>query len=131
MARVNPPPTNLAILSQDGRIAQVWADWFYRLATNVSQAAQVTTVTGGGTTTLLAGPDRFVYVDTTLGNTVIILPPSDYSGQEIEVNYQTGSNRLDIQPTGSDLIIGQTLVQVYVRRTSLRFKAASGEWVII
>lgn len=131
MAVLNPPPTNLAMIAPDGRVSQVWADWLYRLSTQAAVAGSVSSISGGGVTTLLPGKDQFVYVDTTVANTTIILPKSNFSGQEIEINFVAGNHRIDVLPTAPDTIIGQSQVQMFVRTTSLRFKAANGQWVII
>lgn len=57
--------------------------------------------------------------------------PVAKNGKEIEVIKTFNGSYIRILPSGTDTIVGDTSVIVYVQWTALRFKAVAGGWIII
>lgn len=79
--------------------------------------------------------DGVVLVDTTSGDVTVTLPEiADWmvtDKYEVELVKIVAANTLNIVPTGTDTILGDTSVVVTIQWTALRFRAATGNWIII
>jgi len=60
---------------------------------------------------------------------VIILPPAR-NGGEFQV-IMSGTAKITVQLSGTDLIYGESSVELTVKGTSLHFKAITGGWVLL
>jgi len=89
--------------------------------------SQVFKVTDDFTVTL---NQDIIAVDTTLKDITITLPLTG-NGRDIEIIKVASPFKLYVQLSGTDLIYGETLVEMDVLGTSLRFKAILGGWVLI
>ena len=87
------------------------------------------------TDTTLGVLDEVVLVDTTSVGVEITLPEiSDEmvrGKREYEIVKTVSANTLTISPTGEDTIVGEPDALVTVQWTALRFRATSGNWVLI
>ena len=90
------------------------------------------TATGNFT---LSASDDVVLVDTSGGDVTVTLPEiSDEMvrhKQEFEVVKTTTAGTLTILPTGTDTILGEPDAVVTVQWTALRFRATTGNWVVV
>jgi hypothetical protein len=90
--------------------------------------------TEAGDFTVIA-EDEVVLVDTTAGNVTVTLPEiSDAlvrEKYEVELVKKVAANTLTVLPTGTDTILGEPDAVVTVQWTALRFRAATGNWIII
>lgn len=79
--------------------------------------------------------DDIVLVDTSAGDVTVTLPEiSDAmvrNKQEFEVVKIAATNALYIEPTGTDTILGEPDAVVTDQWTALRFRATTGNWVVI
>lgn len=83
----------------------------------------------------LSDEDEVVLVDTSSASLVVTLPEiSDdmiREKREFEVVKTSAANTLTITPGGTDTLVGETDARVTAQWTALRFRAASGNWVLI
>lgn len=79
--------------------------------------------------------DEVVLVDTSGGDVTITLPEiSDdmvRDRREYETVKTTAAGTLTVAPTGSDTIMGAADAVVTVQWTALRFRATTGNWVLV
>ena len=103
---------------------------FYQVEVDTTVGAYSVT-----TATTLGSQDEVVLVDTTGGDITITLPGiSDdmaRSKREYEVVKTVAANTVTIVPTGADTVVGDASVVVDLQWTALRFRATSGNWVLI
>lgn len=80
-----------------------------------------------GDTYIATDEDDYILV----GQTATITLPVAKNGKEIEVIKTFNGSYIRILPSGTDTILDDTSVIVYVQWTALRFKAIAGGWIII
>lgn len=87
------------------------------------------------TSATLGSEDEVVLVDTTSGDVTVTLPEISDSmvrnKQEFEVVKIVAANTLTIDATGTDTIVGEPDAVVTAQWTALRFRATTGNWVLI
>ena len=64
-------------------------------------------------------------------SSVTVTLPLSTRGREIIVNKNFSGSSVTVLPSGSDTLVGDTSVLMYVKGTSLHFKAVTGGYVII
>ena len=83
----------------------------------------------------VSATDDVVMVDTSGGNITVTLPEiSDSMVREkfeVEIVKTEAANRITIDPSGTDTIVGETDAIVYTQWTALRMRATTGNWVIV
>lgn len=83
----------------------------------------------------LSDEDEVVLMDTSSASLVVTLPEiSDdmiRAKREFEVVKTSAANSLTITPGGTDTLVGETDARVTAQWTALRFRATSGNWVLI
>lgn len=87
------------------------------------------------TSATLTSLDDTVLVDTSAGNVTMTLPEiSDNmirGKREFELVKTEAANTLIILPTGTDTIVGEPDALVSAQWTALRFRATTGNWVVV
>lgn len=87
------------------------------------------------TNTTLTDLDDIVLADTTSGDLTITLPEISeemvLDKREYEIVKPVAANTLTIAPSGTDTTVGDTDVVVTVQWTALRFRATTGNWILI
>lgn len=83
----------------------------------------------------IAPDDDVVLVDTSSGNVTVTLPAISLSmvreKYEVEVIKSKEANALMVVPSGSDTVLGETGIQAEVQWTAMRFRATTGNWVLV
>ncbi len=105
-------------------------DTFSRIPLDSTVGAYAVT---GNTT--LDERDELVLVDTSGGAVTVTLPAiSDAmvrAKREYEIVSTDSTNDITVVPTSTDTVVGDTSVLIEVQWTALRFRATSGNWVIV
>ena len=105
------------------------ADQFHVSSEQQTSYDSIETKTGDYTATAVNG---ILLCDTSSTSFTITLPDATSNfGKEIEVVKTSSANRLTVIPTGADTIVGDTSVIIFRQWTALRFKAVTGNWIII
>lgn len=103
---------------------------FAKVVVDTTRAAYTSTAS-----LTLSDEDDVVLMDTSSASLVVTLPEiSDEmirEKREFEIIKTEAANLLTIVPTGTDTLVGETDARVTAQWTALRFRAASGNWVLI
>lgn len=117
----------------DQGIGNIIVDQIEKLIATVAPFARSAprTVTGSVTLTIR---DRFIIANMTGGAVTVTLPAVNDAmiarGHEITIKRSGASNTLTIQRSGSDTIDGATSLSPTRDKTSVRFVAATGGWLV-
>ncbi len=94
---------------------------YYRLTKNQDVSSDTVLNRGAG----------IILADTSATSITLTLPPSNDDGWECEIVKVFPQNRVIIVPSGTDTLVGETSVEVYVQWTALRFRAVSDGYIIV
>jgi len=83
----------------------------------------------------LGADDDTVLVDTTAGDVTITLPEISTAMVKLKREYAVvkpvAANTVYVDTTGADTIVGASSAVVTVQWTALRFRATTGNWVVV